>query len=328
MDPSGGTLFETVSRQVVSYLSDAIPMGMWAVSRYDGSDQVYLHVADSGYGHEPGHTVPWEDTFCMRMASGDAPQIAPDAMSEEVFAKARLALDFPVGAYVGIPLRWSDGELFGTLCGIDPERKPESLGSQAPLLTLLGAMLSSVLQADHDRVELDRELERATHLAHTDPLTGLPNRRAWQQTWRREEERQRRFGDPAAVVLIDLDGLKARNDALGHAAGDDYLRAATSLLRSTLRSTDFAARLGGDEFGVLLVGAGTTDTMTFVTRLRRTLSEGGVAASIGAAACRVSDGFATALEQADTAMYADKARRRRPDRAGGERSGHRDDREP
>ena len=99
------------------------------------------------------------------------------------------------------------------------------------------------LEREHERnEELRRKLER---LSREDPLTGLANRRCWDETLAREFERSRRQDGSLAVILCDLDRLKDVNDRFGHAVGDQVLKATADLLRERVRASDLAARLGG-----------------------------------------------------------------------------------
>lgn len=95
-------------------------------------------------------------------------------------------------------------------------------------------------------------LALAEAVARTDQLTGLPNRRAWDEELQREVARARRKQERLAVVMLDIDQLKELNDSQGHQAGDALLREAATNWRLALRITDFVARYGGDEFGILL----------------------------------------------------------------------------
>jgi diguanylate cyclase (GGDEF)-like protein/PAS domain S-box-containing protein len=100
-----------------------------------------------------------------------------------------------------------------------------------------------------DRSRLERRLR---HLADHDDLTGLINRRRFQEDLERHLAQGRRYGMTGALLLIDLDDFKAVNDNHGHSAGDRVLRAVADALRDRLRESDILARLGGDEFAVLL----------------------------------------------------------------------------
>jgi diguanylate cyclase (GGDEF)-like protein/PAS domain S-box-containing protein len=103
-----------------------------------------------------------------------------------------------------------------------------------------------------DVTERKRFEDELQHLADHDALTGLFNRRRFEEELERETGRARRYGEPGAALLLDLDNFKYVNDTLGHHAGDEILMEVASLLRRRLRDTDVVARLGGDEFAILL----------------------------------------------------------------------------
>ena len=103
-------------------------------------------------------------------------------------------------------------------------------------------------------------------LSITDPLTGLPNRRHFEQRLGEELARATRHDHPLALMLLDLDGLKRVNDTSGHDAGDDALRAVARALQGTRRTTDVAARTGGDEFAVLAPNITGSEAETLAER--------------------------------------------------------------
>ena len=164
------------------------------------------------------------------------------------------------------------------------------------------------------REQLAAELDQLEGLVHTDPLTGVRNRRGWDDEaagWRAD------VTHPDAVVLsIDLDGLKDVNDRYGHASGDALIRGAANLLRSSVRGDDVVARVGGDEFVVLLAPADQLTAKRVVARIRRAervwrVSEHGLAVrlSLGLAPVLAGD-LDEARQRADARMYLDKQRRR------------------
>src|SRR2546423_5062727 len=96
------------------------------------------------------------------------------------------------------------------------------------------------------------EEERAQQLARTDVLTGLPNRRAFEEALEAELARTRRAGSTVSVVLLDVDGFKAINDLHGHMAGDACLREVAEAITGSVRTSDRCFRWAGDEFVIML----------------------------------------------------------------------------
>jgi len=177
---------------------------------------------------------------------------------------------------------------------------------------LLRTLLHAEERAEHARVEAERarvEAERAVAEAATDVLTGASSRRHWEEALVAEEHRCARYGHPACVIAVDLDGLKAENDAHGHRAGDLLLRAAAKALTEGSRATDLVARVGGDEFAVLAVNTDLATGRVLVERLATSLARVGVKASLGLAERGPRDGLGGAWSEADRRMYASKRRR-------------------
>lgn len=153
------------------------------------------------------------------------------------------------------------------------------------------------------------DAERAYAEASTDVLTGAGSRRLWERSLEVEEQRCARYGHPACVVAVDLDGLKQANDTDGHRAGDALLRAAAKALVKGSRTTDLVARVGGDEFAILAVDTDIGTGRVLVGRLAEALDRAGVRASLGLAERTVEHGLQTAWSDADRRMYATKRRR-------------------
>ena len=152
--------------------------------------------------------------------------------------------------------------------------------------------------------------------ADTDPLTDLPNRRAFERELARSLAYVKRYGTDAALLYVDLDNFKRVNDRCGHSAGDAVLRAVASVLARYVRASDVVARIGGDEFALLLWNCGEANAMAKALMLeeaigRTTAMHDGAAltvgASVGAAPLLPLDRPAETLDRADRAMYARKA---------------------
>jgi diguanylate cyclase (GGDEF)-like protein len=188
------------------------------------------------------------------------------------------------------------------------------LAGLATLLDLLCAEVSVTLE----RLEL---LDRLEQVARTDELTGLPNRRAWQEALPRELARARRAGEPVCVAMLDLDHFKQFNDLWGHQAGDRLLKQVAGAWSDELRASDLLARYGGEEFALLLPACDSEQAERIIERLRAVIPEHQTS-SAGLASW---DGAATASELigcADDALYEAKRRgRNRVVRAEAVRSG-------
>ena len=156
---------------------------------------------------------------------------------------------------------------------------------------------------------LERNRRELALASRTDHLTGSLNRRGFHEHTEAELARAFRSGEPVALVLIDLDGFKAVNDAHGHAAGDELLCWVVEQFRSALRPSDAAGRLGGDEFALLLPGIDVDAARAVVERLREALAER-TSASFGVAAYPTHTELETLHAQADGELYVEKRGRR------------------
>jgi diguanylate cyclase (GGDEF)-like protein/PAS domain S-box-containing protein len=163
-----------------------------------------------------------------------------------------------------------------------------------------------VLHDASDRSQREQELMR---LADTDPLTELPNRRRFAAELKRHLVWASRYGARGAVLVIDVDGLKAINDSSGHLAGDRAITFTANLLRARTRASDVVARIGGDEFAILLPVATLSEAKVVAASLldatqgQRSESSPPVTLSIGVAAVDGRDDPWGVFDSADRAMY-------------------------
>jgi diguanylate cyclase len=177
-------------------------------------------------------------------------------------------------------------------------------------------MRVKVEQLEHETRTLQASLQREQINASTDPLTGIPNRLAYEQRIALEFKRWKRFGRPLALAVWDIDSFKQINDRHGHRIGDRVIRAVGRLLASQVRETDFVARYGGEEFVAVLVDAGAEAALVASEKLRLALAalaiDGGeagvlaVTASCGIAEFGNGDDPDRVFERADRALYAAK----------------------
>ena len=200
-------------------------------------------------------------------------------------------------------------QLFGVLCGVDMSAKLTPAHQDSLHLMTAARILSTILRNELENEALVRRAERAEADALVDELTGLFNRRGWDRLTEAEETRSARYGHGATVFIMDVDGLKQKNDFEGHLAGDELLRRVADAVRSVIREHDVAARLGGDEFAVLAVESDDQQSSGLHQRFEEAFAAAGVELSIGAAHRVYDGGIAEAVERADAAMYARKAAR-------------------
>jgi diguanylate cyclase (GGDEF)-like protein len=183
------------------------------------------------------------------------------------------------------------------------------VGYAARGATFLGVGVFVGLQA-HERIKLERQREdllaelqaSATH----DPLTGLPNRGAWDDRMERELRRAASTGEPLSALAIDLDGLKRINDTHGHQQGDRLLQRCAHAWNGVLRQGDYLARLGGDEFLVLLPGSAEGVAEQLAKRIVGAVPFNQTC-SVGIATWDGEEAAFELVHRADQGMYAAKA---------------------
>jgi diguanylate cyclase (GGDEF)-like protein len=158
----------------------------------------------------------------------------------------------------------------------DEVRANRTIAIGVGIALLLVAFFGAIVVRYGRRIDaaVAAEVERLAEMAITDPLTGLRNHRAFHEDIARELQRVGRTGVPLALVLLDLDDLKAVNDTHGHQAGDERLQALADAIRATGRGADLAYRVGGDEFAVILPDARAWGGLEFAQRLREATQAG------------------------------------------------------
>jgi len=177
------------------------------------------------------------------------------------------------------------------------------------LISEIGALRDKIAQ-------LQERVEQLDMLAHEDSLVDLPNRRGFIRALERLIDRVSRYQEKAALLFVDLDGLKLINDSFGHQAGDEALMQVARLLVGGVRKSDVVARIGGDEFAILLGHSDEDSARETAGRLAERIavsdfSHGGrpmpLSVAIGAAPIHGDDTPETAMARADQEMYRRKA---------------------
>ena len=188
--------------------------------------------------------------------------------------------------------------------GVAAERARWALVAFSALSLLVALLLANSLgQALAESAQL---MNRLTEIARVDVLTGLPNRRSWDEELVKGLHRARRTSQPCAVALLDLDHFKHYNDTHGHQAGDALLRGTAQALAGCMRAGDLIARYGGEEFAVLLHGCDGANALKFFERLHGAMLEGQTF-SAGVAQSDGKEEGSEAVQRADEALYRAKA---------------------
>jgi diguanylate cyclase (GGDEF)-like protein len=129
------------------------------------------------------------------------------------------------------------------------------------------SLVDEIVRLRGQVAQLNERVEQLDRLAHQDALINLPNRRGFMRALERLIDRAQRYAHGAAMLFVDLDGLKTINDTFGHRAGDEALIQVAGVLSGGVRRSDVVARIGGDEFGILLENADEENAHETANRL-------------------------------------------------------------
>lgn len=273
-----------------------IVCGASGVGLYEPDDRVLMLVETDG-------RIPCEPALVVAESSGTAGayrcgarRFVPDLSAEEGIAQP-LRRDGEVASVLFEPVL-SGGRTVGVITVVWDESVPSLPPRVQALLPLLVTEVAVALE----RADL---VDRLSAAAHTDALTGLPNRRALDDLLPRELERASATGSSLCLAVLDLDRFKAYNDSFGHPAGDAMLQEAGKRWPEALRAGDTLVRFGGEEFVVLLPGCLLPDAWHLLERLRLDTPLGQTC-SIGVAGWDGAETGPELVARADRAMYAAK----------------------
>jgi diguanylate cyclase (GGDEF)-like protein len=293
--------FERFSDQ----LGQVIPIDMAAISLAD-EDQLHVLAFNGTIA------APWQPQDRLPLA-GTGTEIAmkqqkgiyePDLVKAHAFSTGERHLKQGIRSIVYLPLIYAGKSLGALTLG---SRYPQAYGDgQIKLLEQLAVQITPPIANS-------QLYAQAREKARLDELTGLFNRRHFDERLREEINRQARYGGAFSLVMLDLDSFKAYNDVYGHPAGDTLLRDVGALMKQAMRTSDQAFRYGGDEFAALLPQTDTDSAYHVAERIRQEVAahaqakSTGVTCSVGISSCP-SDGLLPAdlISAADSALYHSK----------------------
>lgn len=294
--------FSEAGAALLRQLDELAPWDMWVLGRKRADDRwAVLQATDNPWDIGPGFTLDWDVTLCSAMLAG-APEVAPDVNEVPAYTDLPLTGQFGLGAYVGVPIHTADGEVFGTVCGL--HRTAGHIDDVAIRAMRMGAaLMGTILDLEQRLAGTTTRAAEAEMRASHDPLTGLLNRRGFDAAARLAERHALAHGNRPAMLVLDLDGLKAINDTHGHGHGDRLLVKVAQLLRTSTPPAATVARIGGDEFLVLIDDCDddTVDSLCQTVDAAMALAQ--VNVSIGAAIRRPGETIGDLIARADRSMY-------------------------
>ena len=199
---------------------------------------------------------------------------------------------------------------------LSPEYAPFTYGTFDPGSQLGRVLILGAMGALGTLVNL--RMQTPHILSAADSLTGMMNRRTFDERWQGEVARARRYGRPISIAAIDIDYFKQFNDAYGHAAGDSALQSVGRVIRSRVRAGDFTARIGGEEFVVALPETNSANAVAMAEQLRQAIAENSIRITGHRTAVNVTISIGVAswpehgeeitrlLERADNRLYEAK----------------------
>ncbi|MDQ6835003.1 MAG: diguanylate cyclase [Actinomycetota bacterium] len=237
----------------------------------------------------PGHTVQRGEPVWVQ-----------DFTRESEYLRREAAAQAGLQAAIGVPVLRA-GQIVGVLEFLTTELRVRD-SSITEALATVGEQVGELLGILEDRQALLTRLER---LALTDQLTGLPNRRAWEQGLGRELARAARDQHPVCVAVIDLDNFKRYNDEHGHQVGDRLLAESAHAWVARLRAGDLLTRYGGEEFAAVIPTSPIEAAVAVVERLRQA-TPAGQTCSAGVACWNGGESAPELFARADAALYEAK----------------------
>jgi diguanylate cyclase (GGDEF)-like protein len=291
----------------VGYLRFADHEGMtFHVAAREGEQPIALHEIVS-FG------------MLRQVADATEPLIVPTAEDHPVFSAMSTGSGKAVRGFAAVPISSSRDSTRAALCVVDTkplELSAIELDALAAFGRHVGLELDRVSAVTPERkppLEMPEDVEALQHLASTDPLTGVANRRGGEKHIANEISRAKREKRALSCILLDIDRFKDVNDTFGHQAGDQVLRDLSALFRRTVRAYDILVRWGGEEFLLVLPGVGVEMARILADRLRSAVEAldthglGPVTVSAGAAEFENDYDFSSTLRTADRRLYQAKA---------------------
>ena len=203
--------------------------------------------------------------YCQEVIAKNKPLYVPNAETDEKWKNNPGFVVDGYCSYLGVPVCWPDGSVFGTLCTL--ERKPSDYSED--FIELI-SQLKLVIEAD---LLSSQQIQLLSDISIKDESTGLYNRRGLNILFEEKMILAKRQELNVSVAYFDLDNLKSVNDRHGHLLGDQYIKHFATILNKTLRDEDLLCRIGGDEFVAIMLQNHGYDKATLLKRLHESFNQ-------------------------------------------------------
>jgi diguanylate cyclase (GGDEF)-like protein len=274
----------------------------------EGGEEFVCRAAAGTVAAAVGYRLARKHSLSGLSVDQRVPLTSPDSLSDPRVDQ-EVCRRLGVASMVCVPLLHEDAPV-GVLSVVS--KSPHAFGDEAvETLTLLGRVIAA-------SIHHASAYESARHDSLHDALTGLENRRAFDEAIATAVERHRRYGSPLSLAILDLDGFKYVNDQWGHAAGDGALRQVAEVIRREKRAGDSCYRIGGDEFALLIAdtpldGARLAAERVCTAVRRAAIAQGSVGISAGVVEIADRDEMpAEFIARADAELYRAKRLRATP----------------
>ena len=295
-------------RAMLDMAAQVLDMDLVVLGEF-GEHYIARYVSDRLGVFPEGTMLPVEAALCHVVHQRRTPCHIEDLAAHPLHAQDALVTELGMRTYSGIPVSAGD-EARWVLAFLRRRSEAPPDAVDIAYMDLIADWLGNALHQSAQKDLLQR-------IALTDPLTGLPNRRAAEERLQKEKARSQRDGQGFALALVDLDHFKTVNDRYGHAVGDEVLTTVARSFEAGLREGDWVARWGGEEFLFVLHGSTVEDAAAIMERMARLTRSAPVQTAVGPISLSFSAGVAafgsndseiqSLLEEIDMALYRAKA---------------------
>lgn len=288
--PAEGGLwtFQEAVQQKLAMLRAEVELDTWILARVTGPDWMVLQAVGRQAPIPPGTRFPWTDSICHRAVEGLGPSFCPSVSQLPAYAAAPLREDLDIESYWGVALRRRNGELFGTLCGIDSAPRELYPAFHQPLLAEVGRALATMVEREFDIAHESRLAYYSLMLPGAGQPSGTIDAAQWPQLLANEEATRQALLSPASILAVS--------------AEDGTMAAAARALRRAVGRNCMLARLDATQWTALIAECDAKQAQLLHLRACTFLAEAGLPPRCGVATAIGGVSLADAARRATRAL--------------------------